>query len=301
MAFKKSAPTTDRRYLPMIDSLEEYVTDFTEIDSTGETFRYPTDKANILHLQGIPNINLHKFQQRFEELSQILSKLDRLGRKLKDEYSLGTFTNTLSRFDLEAITKRLPPLSAWGSDEFTELKRSIMQEYHLSSNEFSKALDVIKKHRLFASEIGIELPLKYANTMTFVTFLKHIDKLYPQNEKFAAPNYSNYSDCDRQKFVESERSLWDSIESCKASMSATEIADMIAVYTFGREEYDACEFYEQILEEQLAEVADSSPGNDSKLNEYLYHYLSKFNLREFIEKGLQSLGQQKILSDIRQT
>lgn len=302
--FKESAVKTDRRYLPIIDKLEEYVADFAEIDSTGQTFRYSNDTDNNLHLQNTPLINLRIFAQRFETLSQILSDLDKLGRNLEEEYSLGTFTKNLSRYDLETIAKCLPDRDKWTSDEFSELKLSIRKEFHqlgtnkpLSSNELAKALNIIEKHRRFASEIGAELRLEYATTATFVTFLKHFDKLHSQDKNSAILIYSDF---DSQEFLSEGHNLADCINLCKASMSANEIADVITVYTLGKES-GSCEFYEQILQEQLAEIVGSNASDDSQINDYLGHYLNKVILREFIEKGLDILGQRKILSDIHQT
>ena len=191
--FKNIATTTDRRYLSIIDKLSEYIDDFAQVDPTGQVFRYPKDNQNILHLQGVPFINLNKFGQRFGSLSEILTELNTLGRELVEEYSLGTYTKYLSRHDLEIIAKRLPPREVWGNCEFDIIKQSIIQEYQLSSRAFSDALNVIQKHRAFASEIGMELPLKYATTSTFITFLQIVDKLYPQSDlKSRCRSFSRY-------------------------------------------------------------------------------------------------------------
>lgn len=73
-----------------------------------------------------------------------------------DEYSLGTFTKSLSRTDIGEISKRLPFYEEWRTEKFKEVKDQIKQEYQLGSKELTDALNLIKKHRLFSSNIGCE-------------------------------------------------------------------------------------------------------------------------------------------------
>lgn len=59
------------------------------------------------------------------------------------EYSLGTFTKSLSRADIWDISKRLPVYEEWRTEKFKEVKDEIKQEYHLGSKEFSDAVNLI--------------------------------------------------------------------------------------------------------------------------------------------------------------
>lgn len=47
--FKKLS-AVDRRYKPYTTTLNEYISDFSNVDNTGETFRYPFSHENIRHL-----------------------------------------------------------------------------------------------------------------------------------------------------------------------------------------------------------------------------------------------------------
>ena len=72
------------------------------------------------------------------------------------EYSLGTFTKSLSRADIWGISKRLPVYEEWRTEKFKEIKDEIKQEYHLGSKEFSDAVNLIKQNRAFSVNIGCE-------------------------------------------------------------------------------------------------------------------------------------------------
>lgn len=289
---KQVGIAADRRYIDIFYRMESYVKDFSEIDPTGQAFRYPQDIYKTLHLKNIPLINLLRFKRRFEELTKILDELDRLNRDLVEEYSLKTFTSELSCHDLKAIAKRLPPKERWGDQDFDEIKQQIRTDYNLSSNQLSKALKLIKAHRTFASEIGIEIPLKHANENAFILFLQQVEKLERQseelNQRFGKHGIISYSEVDRGLYVEQAELLRYCITSCKTSLSKEEIADILAIYELGKSHNSYCEFYEGLLDEQFSEMQD--------IDEHLHHYFDKTNLREFMEKGLRLLGQRKILS-----
>jgi hypothetical protein len=276
--------------LSIINKLSEYVDDFTQVDPTGQVFRYPKDNQNTLHLQGLPFINLNRFGQRFGDLSKILTELNMLGRELTEEYSLGTYTKHLSRHDLEVIAKRLPSKETWSNCEFDIVKQSIRQEYQLGSRAFTEALNIIQKHRAFASEIGMELPLKYATTSTFITFLQIIDKLCPQRD-LKNQGAVRFLDINLQDLMESNRRFGDCINSCKTLLSSYEIVEVLAIYELGKSLHGHCELYEVFIDEQLRMITTEPEA-------HLRLYLSKNNLKEFIKQGLKQLGQSKILLQI---
>jgi hypothetical protein len=69
-------------------------------------------------------------------------------------YRTGTFTKELSRNQLEKISKMI---NINDLDTFDANKKKIIDEYNLSNNQFSKALDIIKSHREFSLNIGREI------------------------------------------------------------------------------------------------------------------------------------------------
>lgn len=152
--------SVDRRLRPLASPMSEFIKDFANVDQTGETFRYAFDLQNNSHLSDISHINIAILADRLQKLRKYAEEFELQIEILRDEYRQGTFTSKLSREDLRQIAARLPPFDAWNSEAFDAVKISIKDEFHLGSNDFSKALNIIKQHREFSSLIGVEIPLE---------------------------------------------------------------------------------------------------------------------------------------------
>ncbi len=148
----------DVRYEPYLSALEEYMIDFYEIDDTGETFRYPFDHEETRHLTDLGCINIEVFEDRFVKMYKIIDELGYLTEFLTYEYREGTIVGGLSREQIREIAIELPPKKDWILDEFLKIKKEILEKHSISSNKFSKALNLIKNHREFASYIDIKIP-----------------------------------------------------------------------------------------------------------------------------------------------
>lgn len=157
--FSRVAASTDRRFAEYVPKLAEYIGDFAQIDPTGQTFRYPDDNESKRHLVATSIINVVVFKKRFEELVALIEDFEILSDLLREEYRCGTFTDKLSRAELSDIARTMPPKSNWDSDAFTKAKEEIVQKYGLSGKDFSKALDIIQKHRQFSSYLRVEIPI----------------------------------------------------------------------------------------------------------------------------------------------
>lgn len=148
----------DRRIKVEYDKVCIYLQDYY-FDTKGDAFKYESDQDGKLHLKskGISSISVEillvKFSEAIKNIEAIIGKMD----YLITEYKTGTFTKKLSREDILNIAKALPNKCEWGTPIFTEIKERIKEEYKLSNNEFSKAVDQIKIHREFSAHIKCEL------------------------------------------------------------------------------------------------------------------------------------------------
>lgn len=88
------------------------------------------------------------------------------------EYSTHTYTNKLSRNDLETIAKHLPNKKEWENQSFLQVKESIKKEYALSNREFSDALNMIKTNPYLCSFIGMEIPEEGFSDNFFILYDK---------------------------------------------------------------------------------------------------------------------------------
>ncbi|MFX0195304.1 MAG: hypothetical protein ACFFCW_04200 [Candidatus Hodarchaeota archaeon] len=152
----KELSRVDVRYTPYIENMEGYVRDFYDVDDSGETFRYPENLEEMRHLTELGCINIGVFGDRFQQMYEIVENLSYLTEFLSFEYREGTFLKGLSREQIEEIAKRLPHRENWKDDQFIVIRKMLMDEFGISSNTFTKTLNLIQNHREFASYIGME-------------------------------------------------------------------------------------------------------------------------------------------------
>ena len=103
------------------------------------------------------------FYKKYEKLIKQLEYYDYFCDKLCADYATKTFTEQLSRTQLEKISKQLPPVT---SNKFKIEKVKICKKYKLSSNQCSDAINKIKTHRAFSLNIGIENKFKHIRNKT---------------------------------------------------------------------------------------------------------------------------------------
>jgi hypothetical protein len=152
----KKVASFDKRIKEPINTLDEYITDYFDIDLTGETFRYPFDTKNKHHLDDFYVINVLRFEKRFKEMCPIIENVYYLVDSLTTEYDAGTFICGLSRYEIEEISKKLPKKDNWTEPIFDIISAQIKHEYNIPSNKaYSKILDLIKKHKEFSNNIGL--------------------------------------------------------------------------------------------------------------------------------------------------
>ena len=131
---------------------------FYYFDEEGDAFKYELNKEEQPHMikNKISHISIELLEREFKEVMRKFDELIYFLDKCIAEYSLGTCTKSLSRSDIQDISKRLPDYEEWKTKKFKEIKNQIKQEYHLGSKEFSDAVNLIKKNRLFSTNIGCE-------------------------------------------------------------------------------------------------------------------------------------------------
>jgi len=148
----------DSRLVEFGMPLEDVFKDIADIDSTGMTFRYSHDLDENVHLPDIEHISLSVLGDRLREMFRQAEEFSGCLTVLQQEYAQSTFTGKLHRENIKAIARRLPPHEKW-AEELKPIKKEICEQLGLSSNDFCKALVLIKRHREFAGLVGLELPL----------------------------------------------------------------------------------------------------------------------------------------------
>lgn len=178
--FKNKSEIIDERFKEINDRIEPTILDLADVDATGQTFRYPINTESQKHLTDISIINFIVLKEKFGTLEEELDKLLHLTNFLIEEYSLGSFTNKLSRCQLFILADELPPISSWICDEFVEIKNSIREKFSLSSNDLSKAIDLIKSNYELSFKINKLLPLKGVDEYILIWFLDFWMQINPE-------------------------------------------------------------------------------------------------------------------------
>ena len=147
----------DKRIPSYFENIEDIIS-FYYFDEEGDAFKYELNKEEQPHMinNKISHISIELLEREFKEVMRKFDELIYFLDKCIAEYSLGTCTKSLSRSDIQDISKRLPDYEEWKTKKFKEIKNQIKQEYHLGSKEFSDAVNLIKKNRLFSTNIGCE-------------------------------------------------------------------------------------------------------------------------------------------------
>ncbi len=138
-----------------LEDFDLYIRDYYfDVESDAFRYTYKNDKTTL----NLADKTLLNTGILYKKYSQLMNQLDYFYcyfcSLLVRHYRTGTFTKELSRNQLEKISKMI---NINDLDNFDENKKKIIEEYNLSNNQFSKALDMIKNHREFSSNIGKEL------------------------------------------------------------------------------------------------------------------------------------------------
>ena len=163
----------DNRIIKSFDKMLPLLDEYKDIDPKGDAFRYWNDKEGRSHFKtkdiGLVRIDIIRVQ--FKEIENQFDKIDFLMWRLIRKYKTGTFTKELSRSQIEEISKLLPNKKEF-ANKIKEVKTEIKKKYNISSNKFDCVLKLIRKHREFSANIGIERPFRYISDNTMKIFVK---------------------------------------------------------------------------------------------------------------------------------
>lgn len=263
----KNLTAIDARFKPYINNLEEFISDFCEVDNTGETFRYPFDHEGARHLTDLSCINIEIFERRFIKLYDIIEEIGYLTDFLVNEYAQGTVISGLSRQQIKDIALALPAKKDWVNAEFTTKKGEILKKYNISSNTFSKVLTLIQSHREFATFIGLEIPLSEIN--------------YADLKEFIALYENYHQDVKIGNYIEIKNYYTNLI--CQ-KLNANAIKSLSALFDIG---------YFQLYSEAYGRIIKEKANKD--VLDIVFDELDRRIILDKIKIALQTLGQKTLL------
>jgi hypothetical protein len=257
----------DRRYAAKLDELAAVMQDFSQIDPTGQTFRYPDDRAGEKHLVETSLVNIRRLYRAYNQADSQLKDLAFLTEQLSEEHALRTRISSLSRRDVEEISKALTPRSEWKNPEFSRVRDELVARYGISRREFSKALSLIQDHREFCVNIGLELPLLRLGSddvSMFCGLKSELDSLVdarhlPISEQLELVRLGRRPPQPSSDEVECERRLMAWLE----SLSDDVFAELVAVAEGSQWQF--CERYERHYGLVLASLAHERRQEQRKI------------------------------------
>lgn len=294
--FKKNANLLDIRFTKLNKVLNNTISDFANIDPTGQTFRYPNSNAKQQHLTEQKVINCVALKSKFAELEHNLDDLIRLTESLIDEYKLGTFTTKLSRVQIFQFVRELPHYDQWSQDFFTEIKNKLKVDYNLSNNDFNKVVIQIKSNYELSHKIGIQKKLAFLSDNDileichiWITYFEpKYRELYKQDHLTSKENSLDTID----EWFKSAKLHNKGMTLLEYKLSAAYIADLQSLFYLSIDHHQYSENYQYRFES----FHDEAKFND--LSDSLDHLLSKGIFLEELLKSLFFLNQTDLAEKI---
>ncbi|MFC1399019.1 hypothetical protein [Acinetobacter lactucae] len=294
--FRQNSEVLDFRFKDLNDLLDQTIRDIAEIDSTGQTFRYPFDTENKKHLTEQRTISCVVLKNKFKELEKNLDSLKHLNELLIEEYKLGTFTSKFSRAQIFNFAHTLPPIERWKSDLD---KESLRSQYSLTSNDLTKIINLVKSNYEICSIVKIKKNL-IALSDEFILELCSIwaNSIYPKFRELYTVGLpaSSYNLGDRKNFekiredVINKKKVYEVLE---PKLNIDLVADLWSLFYFSRENMKYSEDYISNFEYFQKDVE-----SERSLIDAFNHIFSKPNFLENIIKSLFFLQQIELAEKI---
>lgn len=292
----------DKRLIHTANQISPYIECLGEIDTTGQTFRYPYDTENKKHLIKQSIINIMHLGDIFKKLEDKLKNFYYYHEEIIKEYHQKSFTTNLSRYDLSTIAQKLPNINEWKNDSFKETKNNIKKEYNISSKELSKAINIIKNHYEFGYFIGTVPPLIDFYENEFYLFIDkwcQLNDLEYINKKSDSPiidslylgsdmNENDYEKLSSKLMISFEKST-ETDEILNELVSCVKVETIINIHTlyyFSQE----CTYSEEYKQTYLYH----EDGCKQDIKESIKHMLHKTILLSELVISLLRLNQKKI-------
>lgn len=280
----------DAELTQYILKLETYVVSLSNIDDDGQELRYATTRDGQKSLSDKALCNLMVIRESLLKLKQIISDSKYRLEVFIDERRTKTYTSDLSRKDLDAIAKMLPPFDSWTEDIFLKVKQEIKEAYGIGSTKFSDAVNLIKKHRTMASRLGKEFDLTHLTDGRLKLVVQEWEKLHPPTNSDDLG--TDFMDADFEALEGHMRKYQEAQENILRLLSGDEIAELETVFYFGRDEV-FCEFYEERLTR-----AKNKYKIDKNRAEAVRHLIEKTNFLDGMMKGLIILGKPTLAKEL---
>ncbi|WP_139746929.1 hypothetical protein [Aeromonas veronii] len=288
---KGVAISNDERYKKPFCKIEPIVLEISDIDPTGQTFRYAYSTDSVKHLTDVGIISIALLYDNICQLQADMEELFELNDYIYNEYCLRSFTKNLSRLQLEVLAKELPNRSEWSEKLTAEYKKELREKFGISSNELTKAINLILSNYELSYYIGHEVPLRGISSEELFQFID----LWLKGEKVA----SCYNLHETERFTFNNMKDYFLINKNSLSFYNKEfVAGLYTLYYYSMEN-DGSEQY--IYRYNLKINEYSLEETSWKMSYDIEHFLlTKPRLFDTLIRSMLSLKQTKLIEVLKE-
>lgn len=298
------APLIDTRYSHFIDLLTPFINDLAEMDSTGQTFRYPASNESKVHLDDTPIINIEILKIRFTNLVAILKLFEETSKEMLYEYSWSRTTKNLSHFDIIQAAYHLSKFLDYEIPFYKAAKESTLIQFNISAKEYSQLIKILAKDKTINHIVKIDNQLEHGDLETLIFFFSILDKVSPiieYVERYTNPstnNFFNISNLFGKEEIEKMKIEQEAIREISKQLTLNQIAEIYSLYEFNKQ---SCyiEIFENELNMRITELENYRKNfREEEINSFIRHLLLKTNIIEYILMSLWKLNMKSMAYEI---
>lgn len=300
---KEYAPLIDVRFIKFIELLSPFINDISEIDSTGQTFRYPESNESKMHLAETSIISIEVLKVRFTNLVEILKSLEYSCEEMKYEYNWAMVTNHLSHFDIIEATNQIATFMNSDTIYYKAAKEFITEKFNISNREYNFLIKISTKNKMINHTLEIENEPEHLNLKSLIIFFDLLDGACPmveyvdsyENEKALTFDDDSFF---HEKTITKIISNMDAIKKVSEELTLNQIAEIYALYDCCRQ---PCyiEIFNRNLKENIEELEIYKSKNDkNEIYSFVGHFFRKSNLIEYVFSSLWRLNMKTLVETL---
>lgn len=271
----------DKRFDNYVDLLDKYVTDWGNIDPTGQTFRYPFSNESKRHLEEQNLISVLSLFLKSKEHHENLKKFRDFSYLLKSEYDNNQYAKLFTYTQLVSIAKELPYFIEWKNIKFEEKILELCDKYKVPSKRSIKEIAIngmIKKDYFLSSLIGIDLDFIFLSKDKFLNFYNFI--LTKKEEIERINNFDYISG------FKNAQCLNQGITKFLLNYNDNELLDLLTLIYLGRDN-DTVSTYKKVFEY----IRDTFNSREDVLKKILE---KKANIEIYMNEVMKKFGKDKL-------
>ena len=262
-----------------ISSIDKYINEWSNIDPTGQTFRYPTDIESNRHLVEVGSIQVLNLFKNSKGIHKILKEFNNHIYMLNEQYKNREGGKFLTYGMLTELAKDIG--ENWKVNLTRDKKYILAEKFKLSQRQLTESIDEIKADRYLLSLIDAVFRFEYINVNIIkdtINFFKKFEiKLTSETTEFSIDTLE-----DRQTSYEKIAINENDIRKFLYSYKKCEREELLLIYYTSRDDLsiggyeNMLDFMKEFTDEQLESKFIEARGNISKI---IGDFVSKYEIK----------------------